>query len=473
MANIAHIQLANTVYDLKDNDSRTLIQELTEEVNSIPGSDLEVKITPEVWEHTLVIPANQGIQGMTTDGTYLYYATVDNSNDPSIEAWSNPKMHRVNLSTGVHDTPKTLPKAGHYNNLNYYGGYIYCTGINADDTPGQYKQIYKYNYSTNTGTAINIPSGREYWNFAIGDTVYNTRFAVGHVGKEANFDVLVEPYPGKNSLYPYSVSPVDYYNGVEQGCAIFNDTYICTLITDRSTFDSSPIDSNDEIRVQVINGIVAKRISIDNILNKELEDICFVGNKAYINASDGHVYIINDFHKLFHAWYEATHPTYWYNPCFIYVNENGSESYDTGSYGGNTGTLLKSFKVAPWTYQSHLSNAEGEFVIRGNRFPFKINPTTPYRITCHGSFIDGNYNYDVFVRYDRSTSSDESNYVYTVSHIWGYYRNASGTLTTFDVLPSSSNYQTILNNVFFKDSAYINNIVADPTTRYSYTGMNI
>ena len=74
MANIAHIQLANTVYDLKDNDSRTLIQELTEEVNSIPGSDLEVKITPEVWEHTLVIPANQGIQGMTTDGTYLYYS---------------------------------------------------------------------------------------------------------------------------------------------------------------------------------------------------------------------------------------------------------------------------------------------------------------------------------------------------------------------------------------------------------------
>ena len=185
MAEIANIQLNDTVFPIKDTWSR-------DEINKIALSDLAVRITPELFT-TITVDSGSYCQGMTSDGTYLYIASVS-----SQDGVSNPKITQVLISDGSTVTTKTPPKRGHYNMLDYYGRYIYATGFDTNDS-NAYDQVYKYDFSTNTGTAIT--TSQKYWNFMRGISQYDTGFYVGFIENEPAFALYNEVEPETKTLY--------------------------------------------------------------------------------------------------------------------------------------------------------------------------------------------------------------------------------------------------------------------------------
>ena len=410
------------------------------------------------------VDTGQVAQGMTTDGTYLYIATIDTS-----DGVSNPKIHQVDSITleEPDSSPKTPSKKGHYNNLNYYGGYIYATGFNPQDVNDDYSQIYKYSYSSNTGSLITPKEW--YWNFAIGEMTYDDvspepKYYVGHIASRNAFNVFTEVVIGSNRFYPFTMSPTEYYNGVEQGSAIYDNRFVCTVLTDPRSFNNTGIHGANEILVTNLTGETVKRISLKTEYYEELEDICFIGNKAYINAASGRVYTIEDVTKLFRGFYESRFPVVWKKPCWLYINENGTETYYTGTYGGSSGTLLKSFSLSPMTVTHHFHNASGLFALRGEFYPIKINPSTG-TLAVSASFTDGSYSYDVNLRYTRSSSS--THYIYTLSSVKGGYRNANGVVTSFNAT-TGTDIQNVCNGVFYTGSSYVHSIIGNTTAQYNY-----
>lgn len=457
MADIAKIGLGSTDYNIKDATGRTLINNLSEQIDLIPSSDLNVKVALEESGLTINLPSGHIAQGMTTDGTYIYMATVE-----KVSSMQSPKMHQTKISNNGHNI-KSLPKQGHYNNLNFHNGYIYCTGFNANDIRDDYSQIYKYDWNNNTGSAIT--TNEWFWNFAIGEAASGFKYFIGHVAGKPAFDVYTQVSTGSNNFYPFTVCPIEYYNGIEQGCAIYQDRYICTIIADCESVGTH-IDSNNEIRVTNLTGETVKRISLVVPNNEELQDICFVGNVAYINTGLGNIYMIPDFSIFFRGFYENNYPAIWKKPCFLYHGYNGSETFYTGSYGSESGKLTKSFRLSPLTVPAHFSDAAGYFVFRNNHIPFRINPSTG-TLSIIFAVSDVAYSYNFKLTYERSWDDDYKYYTYTLRRIVGSYRNGSGQYTAFDAT-SAADIQTVCNQVFYRGDSYIHSIVADPTCIYNY-----
>lgn len=417
--------------------------------------DNNVRVAPEILGQ-IAVPSGQICQGMTTDGTYLYLATVDQS-----DGVSNPKIHRVNPST-MAVTKKSPPKSGHYNNLNYFNGYIYCTGFGPSEDQDDYSQIYKYNFSTNTGTLITT---REwYWNFAIGTSEKGTDFYIGSDASRNSFNLYTEVTPGTGRFYPFTRCPIEYFNGAEQGAAIFKNQFLCTVLTDPRTWNPSNMHGVQELYVTNLAGSTVKRINLDCAYYEELEDVCFIGNKCYINSANGRIYTINDVTKLFRGYYGTQHPIGFQKPCWLYINENGTEIYLTGTYGGQSGRVLKQFKLLPLVEPQVAENAIGIFSYRGQHFPIKVNPSSGNIDIAINALVD-NYEYNIHMMYTRS--SDATNYIYTLTAISGGWRNQSGALTTFNAL-TDAEIQQVCNSIFYSGTSFVHHIISDPTCMYGW-----
>ena len=460
MPYLSHVNISNsdgtynTTADIKDVEARDAI-------SNIPLSDLEATGTLEYWG-AIALTAGQKAQGLTTDGTYLYMAAVDES-----DGISNPRIYRLNISTQGSPDANSAPKKGHYNCMNYHDGYIYATGFNASDIQDRYDQIYKYSYASNTGTAITTKE--KYWNFDIGTTPYGTRYYIGTLAGIPGFNVWQEQTSGTGEFYPFTTSPLEHGNGINQGCAIYGNKWICSIISDPGNNNVYPM-SNDELRIVNLAGSLRKRITLKHDVPLMLQDICFAGNKAYINATDGKIYTLSNIDRYFRGYYEDTYPTLYMKPCFLYGNENGTETYITGTYGANTGKLLKSFQISRLAMANHFSDAAGFFVMRSDgRFPFRINPVDA-SIVVDVAYADGLYSYDLTMRYNRA--SDPNYYTYSLASIKGLYRNADGDATQINAT-SDEDIQTVCNNVFYKDNSYIHTIVGNPTCLYTFDPLSI
>lgn len=450
MAEIANIQLNDTVFPLKDSTARA-------EIDQIPLSDLEAVGTLEYWG-TVPIGGGQKAQGLTTDGTYLYMASVETS-----DGMSNPNIYRIRISDQNIDAPQSPAKKGHYNNMNYNNGYIYATGFNPTDTPDVYSQIYKYDYSLNSGTLITPKE--KYWNFAIANTPYGTRYYIGVLASIPGYNVYQEQTSGTGDFYPFTSCPMEHGNGVVQGCAIYNNKWLCSIISDPRN-NNVNLHSNDELRIINLTGSVRKHITLKHDDPIMLQDVCFIGDTAYMNGTNGDIYVLRDLDTYFRGYYEDTYPTLWPKPCFIYGNENGTETYITGTYGADTGKLLESFQISRLAMANNFSDASGFFVVRSwGRFPFHVNPVDG-SIIINIAFGDGLYSYDIALRYNRI--SDPDYYMYELASIKGLYRNADGDAVQVNA-ESSADIQTACNNIFYKDNSYIHTIVSDPTCLYTFT----
>lgn len=413
-------------------------------------------------------------QGMTTDGTYLYLAAISTS-----DGVSNPEIRRFKISTQQEDgNPKYPPKKGHYNNLNYYSNYIYATGFNTQDVNDDYSQIYKYKYSDNTGTTYTTPTW--YWNFAIGTTAYNTNYYIGLVASRHAYDIYTL-FPAPTGYLPFTRSPIEFANGTEQGCCIWERPntsdnsikykFILTILTDPRSFGSTT-HGGQEILITSLTGRTVKRLVLDLPYFEELEDICVVGNTVYFNSSNGRIYKINDISPYVNYYWEDYKPIMFQKPCFLYINANGSEVNDTGTYGSSSGTLLRKFGLSPMVEESLIkSGARGMFVFRGvSHIPFCVNPSSNGNITIEFNCIDGAYTYDFRLFYQKSSQS--THWKYTLASIKGGYRNANGVLTTFDItdftISPGSSYKNLLDNVFYTGDSFIHHIISDPTVEYTF-----
>ena len=450
MAEIANIQLNDTIFPIKDAIAR-------DEISKIPRSDLEATGTLEHWL-TVSIPGGHKAQGLTTDGTYIYMASVEES-----DGISNPKMYRIRISDKTIGSPQTPPKNGHYNNMNYSNGYIYATGFNPTDTPDVYTQIYKYDYSLNSGTLITPKE--KYWNFAIANTPYGTKYYIGVLASIPGYNVYQEQTSGTGDYYPFTTCPMEHGNGIIQGCAIYDNKWLCSIISDPRN-NNVNLHSNDELRIINLTGSVRKHITLKHDDPIMLQDVCFIGDDAYMNDTNGEIYVLKDIDTYFRGYYEDTYPTLWPKPCFIYGNENGTESYLTGTYGADTGKLLSSFQIARLAMANNFSDASGFFIVRSRyRFPFRINPVDG-SIIISIAFGEGLYSYDVALRYNRT--STPTYYQYDLAYIKGLYRNSAGNAVTVDA-ETAEDIQTACNNIFYKENSYIHTIVSDPTCLYTFT----
>ena len=422
-------------------------------------------------------------QGMTTDGTYLYMAAISTS-----DGVSNPTIFRHQISTNQAAGSKNPSKKGHYNNLNYYSNYIYATGFNTQDVNDDYSQIYKYKYSDNTGTAITTASW--YWNFAIGLSAYSTTYYIGLVASRHAYDIFTQNIQSgpSSGFYPFTRSPIEFGNGTEQGCCIWERPnpsnssikykYILTILTDPRSFGSTT-HGGQEILITSLTGRTVKRLVLDLPYFEELEDICVVGNAVYFNSSNGRIYKIDDLSPYVNYYWEDYKPIMWQKPCFLYINENNTEVNDTGNYGGSTGYLCKSFCLSPLVEETLLqSGARGMFVFRGlSHIPFCVNPSGNENITVEFNCIDGSYTYDFRLFYEKSEES--TCWKYTLKTIKGGYRNLDGVLTSFDIsvpetqTPLTTEYNNLLNNVFYTGASFIHHIISDPTVEYTYTPTQI
>ncbi len=434
------------------------------------STDIDMRVTPSYLGQ--VAPGTGRMcQGMTSDGTYLYMASISTS-----DLMSSPQIHRITPSTLAVST-KSPSKKGHYNNLNYYNGYIYATGFNTSDVNDDYSQVYKYRFSDNTGSVIT--TNEWYWNFAIGNGPYNSKFYVGYLASRPAFSIYTTPSASTSntpSFVPWTQCPIEYYNGIEQGCAIYDSVsngshynYICTVLTDYRTVYPNSTHSSHMLIVTNLTGQTVKRIRLmlPDGFNEELEDICFIGNKAYINSSTGRIFVIDDVTKLFRGFYENVIPVVWQKPCWMYIYTNQSsysEQWYTGTYGSTSGRLLKSFRISPLAYDPYsFSSATGIFVFRGKYFPFKINPNSKNITIQISAVTTDNYEFDITLTYNRT--SDSSNYIYQLASITGGYRNTSGAFTAKNSADSS--IQDCCNAMFYSGDSYINNIIVDYTVPYA------
>lgn len=448
MPDLAHIQLADLVLDIED--------------ERVPKRDTEARAVLTEWS-SVALDSGTMAQGMTTDGVFLYMASIN-----AADGMTSPKITQINIGNKTVSDQQVPPKNGHYNSLDYHNGYIYATGFNPTDTYDDYSQIYKYYYPSNTGTVITTPDW--FWNVVFGKTPYNTNFFVGHVASQHAVEIFCAPDQLQtDDFYPFTKCPIEYYNGIEQGSALYADRFICTIIADPREVGNN-IKSNTELRISTLTGETVKVITLAMPHSpEELQDICFVGDRCFINASSGRIYELEDFTTYFRGFYEEYKPTIWKMPCFLYGNENGTETYITGTYSGETGSLLYSFKLAPFTCLEHFSDAIGYFNTRSFLFPFKLNPISGgLNVSC--CYTSGNYTYNIRLYYERT--SDASNYIYILKEIVGGYRDQAGTVTQVNAL-TYADIQQAANDIFYTGTSFVHHIVANATCRYQATPLTM
>ena len=322
--------------------------------------------------------------------------------------------------------------------------------------PDSYDQIYIYNYGTNTGTAVTTDEA--YWNFVKGITQYGTEFYVGYLLSMPTMVLWNEVEIGSGHFYPFTSAPIEWVNGVEQGCCLYDNKYVISIVSDRRTWSIG--HSNDEIRITTLTGQMVKRIMLEGIVG-ELEDICVVGTQLYFSTIRGEIYTITNFTNLFRAYREAGRPNNWPNPCYLYINENDTETY----YTSGTGSVLKSFMLSTFAMRMHFGYAVGYLNVNSNLFPFRLNPSTA-DFSVNAIYGESGALYDLRFVYKRSSTN--THYVYTLSEIKGGYWDVNGWNTINAT--SDAAIQTVVDNLYASGGkVYVNNITALSSVPYTYS----
>lgn len=446
------------IIDLADTESNHY-NELSKAVNEIPTLDNEVKIKPD-YVGTVQLASGRMAQGMTTDGSSLYMAVIDIA-----DLLSNPVMYRLSPTDASVLQTRSLPQNGHYNNLNYANGFIYATGVS--NNPDDYNYIYKYDWGTNTGVLIPIGGDYQYWNFAIGREHFsNANFYVGSIGESNSFVLYSETEAGDGNYLPFTKCKTPYFNGVWQGCTLYNHLdhyFIITVLCDPRSFNPGSVESENELVVTTLTGDTVKRIVLDmtGYETEELEDCAVIGDTVFIITATGKLFKINNIYNIFRGFWEQITPRLWTESTFLYISNNGTETYDFETHS-NKYKLLKSFKLNPFTTSELFSNASGCFVIDGRMFPFILTPSNG-NIEVSASWNIGNYTYTLNLIYRRSTTPTHFIYELDENAIYCSFRDASGAITRVESLAD------FLQNFMFTGNAYVYMITSVPSAKYTFT----
>ena len=451
----AHPEATTTVQDGSITPAKlqpSFLDDLSRKINK--------EYTPAVTEIGTIPHNSEQIQGMTTDGIKLFVCG-DNGEEPIT-------IYEVNPNT-LATTPHTISGVyGHANSACYCDGYIYLTGCNTTGGATIYTKIAKINTRTWVGEFININQGggwqTEWWSVEIA-TAYNGKHLIlGHRADTALIDVFSSVYAGVpsqlglNKWLPWQTIDIGPFACDPAGMAQYGK-YI--LIGDAHLGNQF---AKNTIRVFTTDGGFKCNIYLPAMGNHELEDICVIGNTAYVNEIGGRIYSF-PLNQILGINYDmvAFSPTGGFGIKYAYIADNGSETYTDL---GDNNSFCTSFRTNPFYFPS-----SGRIIDTALVLPYGVIKgvlaESQGTIRYNGTIAFGN---NAIVAYDfvytptSPTDNDEYLFVLTSAKAVAYY---DGEINHYNTL------QDIANAGYIGGQAFVRSIVYDSAPKYTYYPINI
>lgn len=366
------------------------------------------------------------IQGMTTDGTYLYAAGTDGD-------LNLVHIYKINPSTLVtedivldnvvpledDEEGVTYGVFGHPNSLDYREGKLYIAGCmrTAEVTNYRYICIVDMSVTPWLASFVTISGGVAWWSVAV-LRAYNGKYVLaGHKADSQTIDLFATIYGdpdadppvgafGFNRFLPWRCIDIGAFSCDPAGMCQYNN-YI--LIGDAHL---TTMYANNCVRCFTSDGAHKANIYLPMMGDNELEDVCTVGNTMYIVDISGNLYSTN-IRDVFRNRYDP--PMFAQNRSpgtqFGYVNENGSEVYTDI---GNGAKLTTQFRMIPWFFPSHHWITGGAMRIRtttDNELVLQAIYEGDGTIVFNGTGKSGRALVYYHMKYIRSADANE--YIYT------------------------------------------------------------
>ena len=405
---------------------------------------------------TVAHDANQ-IQGMATDGEYLYLCGDNSPNEISVFV-----VHPSTLSFTKHVITGIY---GHANDCAYFNGFLYITGCNNTAGTTVYTKLAKVNTRTWESSLIDLPTDNEWWGVEIG-TAYNGKHVLlGHRAYTALIDAYATIYAGSASQagldkwLPWETINIEPFACDPAGLTQYNKWL---MIGDAHLSNQL---ARNAIRVFTTDGGFKCNIYLKEMGNKELEDVCCIGDVAYVVDIEGTVYTFPLDPIFGHNYDMGAFSTTAsnYGVKYAYISDNGSEVYsDLG--GGNT--FCTAFRTNPFYFRSTSKMIDATLVLPKCMIKGVFTESTGLiRFNGMYAFSNNSFVSYTFV-YTPSVPADGDEYLYTLTEAKAvaYYNDE---INYYDTL------QDIADAGYIGGNAYIRNITYESAPKYTYTPLNL
>ena len=397
------------------------------------------------------------IQGMATDGEYLYLCGDNAPDEISVyEVHPTALTFTEHTITGIY---------GHANDAAYFNGYLYITGCN--DTPGAtiYTKLAKINTRTWESELIDLPAGVEWWSVEVGTAFNGKHVLMGHRADTGLIDCYATVYAGQalqaglDKWLPWQSVDIGPF-----ACDPAGMTQYSKWIMIGDAHIGSQLARN-AIRVFTTDGGFKCNIYLDAMENNELEDICCIGAVCYAVDFSGNVYSFS-LSDIFGFEYDL--PAFAivagnYGVKYAYIADNGSEVYTDL---GNGVQFCTSFRTNPFFFQSSSRIIDTNLVMPDITLKGVVTENTNI-LRYNGMKFDGrNFVYYSFI-YTPSIPGDMDEYVYTLTNVNGYAMDDQGTVTIYTTLADMKTDGLIFGN------NYVRSIVYDNAPKYTFTPLNL
>lgn len=423
-----------------------------------------------MFEHT-----TSQIQGMTTDGTYLYCAGTDGDLNlvhiykinPTTLARTDYVLDNV-VPLEDDEEGVTYGVFGHPNSLDYREGKLYIAGCmrTAEVTTYRYICIVDITVTPWVASFATISGGVAWWSVAVLQA-YNGKYVLaGHKADSQTIDLFATIYGdpeadppvgafGFNRFLPWRCIDIGAFSCDPAGMCQYNN-YI--LIGDAHL---TTMYANNCVRCFTSDGAHKANIYLPMMGDNELEDVCVIGNTLYIVDISGNLYSTN-IRDVFRNRYDPTMFSQNRSPGtqFGYVNENGSEVYTDI---GNGAKLTTQFRMVPWFFPSHHWITGGAMRIRtttDNELVLQAIYEGDGTIVFNGTGKSGRALVYYHMKYLRTADANE--YIYTFDdasfYCTAHYQGVETQYTTVQAAAAAG---------YFVGYNYIREIQFEATVRFS------
>lgn len=393
------------------------------------------------------------IQGMTTDGTYLYLAGTDGDT-------SHPIIYVVDPSDLSIVTTHTLNSVyGHPNSLDYCNGYLYISGCMPTAVTTTYEYICKVSTSTWTQTLISLVGATRWWSVALLKAYNNKYVLAGHRDSTGVLDLYATVYQesgtvmGLNKFMPWRQIDISAFSCDPAGMCQYG-RFI--LIGDAHLSGSL---ANNAIRIFTHDGDYKATLYIPSMEDNELEDCCVLGTDLYINDISGNIYKSNlgdVLDRNFDSGMCASNLNA--GVQFIYMNENGSETYT--DIGSGDAKILSSFRCNPWFFPSKHWITGGTMVVHNvsGLCVLQAEYKEDGRITFNGTTQAGSALVSYIFRYTRTVHTDEYQYDLSEAYVTSHYGGVETHYADLDAAADAG---------YFDGYTYIRELIAEAAPHHS------
>lgn len=413
----AHPEATTTVQDHSITKVK-LAASLTDEITF--RNDINKEFTPEQAKIGMFTHATAQIQGMTTDGSWLYAAGTDGDT-------SNVVIYVMDPTTlQIQGMPHVLANTyGHPNSMDYCAGKLYIAGTLSSPGSADYQHMTIVTVSDWSQTTVDLPQGIKLWSIAM-LRAYNGKYVMaGHSAESGQLSLFATIYMeqggtfGLNKFLPWRNLDIGPFSCDPAGMCQYGK-YI--LIGDAHLTTSY---ANNAVRIFDSDGGFKANVYLPVMGTNELEDICCIGSLMFITDISGNIYRA-DLSRILNINYDPTMFSQNNAPGiqYIYINENGSEHYAPA--GSNGALLMDQFRVIPWFFPSKHWILDGSMVVRTQQYD-RIMLKPCYEgdgsITFQGSGASGYALCSIWLKYTRTSRTDEYEYNLTDFRLTAHYED--------------------------------------------------